>query len=224
MIVSVSTDLTDADIRSLVAEGKELGAMEHAARGQRPGQAAVMPVATPQAWGPPPILCRCRFPLGPAWRRRRRPQEDHVSRGGAAYSTNLAMPQVRIAGPFGMWVLDETTASHEVPTEFGSPSDVLELHGRALALIDGEPAVLKYLSPGSDVQACVRERKAFLGDDPRVLPIPSDASTFPGAVEQMRKVDRTGRPWPAPRGRARNRRRMAHRGASPRPLVVGGAS
>lgn len=183
-------DLTDADIKSLIAEGKELGAMERAARSHRSGQSVATPVGQAPGLGPsahpvpPPAVAGAVGGSGP------QTAGGPPLVGGVSYSANLAMPQVRIAGPFGMWVLDEPTASYEVGTEFASPSDALELHGRALALIDGGPAVLKYLSPGSDVQAYIRERKAFLGGDPRVLPVPTDSSTFPGAVEQMRKVDR----------------------------------
>lgn len=84
----------------------------------------------------------------------------------------------------------EPTALHEVGTEFALPPGAVELQGRALVLIDGEAAVLKYLGLGSDVSAYVRERKAFLGDDPRVVPFATEATTFAMAVDQMRKVDR----------------------------------
>ena len=89
-----------------------------------------------------------------------------------------------------MWVLDEPLEKYEIGTEVPLPAGASRLQDRSLVVIDGVTAVLKYLPEGAKVQDYVRERRAMLADDPRVLSVQQEARTLLEAVGEMVKVSR----------------------------------
>lgn len=105
--------------------------------------------------------------------------------GAAANPAPAAGP--RLAGPGGAWVLDEPLVGHNVGEEIAVQAGALMLGTRALVMVDGEEAVVKYLAAGANLDFYAHERAQFLNTDVRVLPTPftPDTATVPSLVADM---------------------------------------
>jgi hypothetical protein len=174
--------VTAAELLQLIEEGGELAIQERLVRGLAPvgplvpaapgpGGAAAVPVAPVAPAAPPGLPAPAA--LGGA-----------LLLGGGAGGGGVSRLD-RISGLAGSWVLDEPTADFDIGDEFTLPAGALVSGSRALALVGTDVTVFKYLVPGANISEYARLRRAFLCDDPRILPQVPAPRSFAEAVKEM---------------------------------------